>query len=206
MYPYKLHGTELKSAETAKYLGVTIRKDLNWKPHIENVSSKASNTLKFIKRNVQTNNQKLKETAYNTYVRPQLEYCAPVWHPWQQTFSAKIERVQRAAARYVLNDYSSTISVTEMLHILNLQTLEHRRIQNSLIMLYKIKHQLVNVDHNHLTETRNLKFFVPYSRTKYHMNSYFPRTIRYWNSLPYSIRASTSLLGHRNILKSLSFF
>ena len=80
-----------------------------------------------------------------------------------------------------------------MLHILNWQTLEHRRIQNSLIMLYKIKHQLVNVDHNHLTETRNLKFFVPYSRTKYHMNSYFPTTIRYWNSLPYSIRASTSL-------------
>ena len=133
MYPYKLHGTELNSAETAKYLGVTISKDLNWKSHIENVSAKASNTLKFIKRNVQTNNQKLKETAYNTYVRPQLEYCAPVWHPWQQKFSAKIERVQRAAARYVLNDYSTTSSVTEMLHILNWQTVEHRRIQNSLM-------------------------------------------------------------------------
>ena len=152
MYPYKLHGTELKSAGTAKYLGVTI----NWKSHIENVSVKASNTLKFIKRNVQTNNKKLKETAYNTYVRPQLEYCAPVWQPWQQTCSDKIERLQRAAARYVLNDYNFTSSVTEMLHILNWQTLEHRRIQNSLIMLYKIKHQLVNVDHHHLTETRNL--------------------------------------------------
>ena len=193
MYPYKLHGIELKSTETAKYLGVTIRKDLNWKTHIENISNKASNTLKFIKRNIQTNNQKLKETAYNTYVRPQLEYCAPVWHPWHETFSYKIERVQRAAARYVLNDYSSTSSVTEMLHILNWQTLENRRIQNSLIMFYKIQNQLVNVDHHHLTETRNLRFFVPYSRTKYHMNSYFPRTIRYWNSLPYSIRASTTL-------------
>ena len=41
MYPYKLHGTELKSAETAKYLGVTISKDLNWKSHIENASAKA---------------------------------------------------------------------------------------------------------------------------------------------------------------------
>ena len=61
--------------------------------------------LKFIKRNVQTNNQKIKETSYNTYVRPQLEYCAPVWHPWQYTLNYKIESVQRAAARYVLNDY-----------------------------------------------------------------------------------------------------
>ena len=137
MSPYKLHGIELKSTETAKYLGVRIKKDINWKSHIENISVKASNTLKFIKRNVQTNNQKLKETAYNTYVRPQLEYCAPVWHPWQQTYSDNIERVQRAAARYVLNDYSYTSSVTEMLHILNWQTLEHRRIQNSLTMFYK---------------------------------------------------------------------
>ena len=46
MYPYKL-----KSTETAKYLGVTIRKDLNWKSHIESISTKVSNTLKFIKRN-----------------------------------------------------------------------------------------------------------------------------------------------------------
>ena len=205
MYPYKLHGIELKSTETAKYLGVTIKKDLNWKSHIENISAKASNTLKFIKRNVQTNNQKLKKTAYNTYVRPQLEYCAPVWHPWQQTYSDNIERVQTAAARYVLNDSSYTSSVTEMLHILNWQTLEHRRIQNSLTMFYKIQHQLVTVDHHHLTETRNLNFFVPYSWTKYHMNSFFPRTIRYWNSLPYSIKASTSLCDFSTGLASVTF-
>ena len=154
IFPYKLHNHELKSAETAKYLGITISKDLNWKSHIENVSSKASNTLKF----VQTNNQKIKETAYNTYVRPQLEYCAPVWHPWQGTLCSKIESVQRAAARYVLNDYSTTSSVTKMLDVLHWQTLEHRRIQNSLIMLFKIKYQLVAVDHHHLTETQKLNF------------------------------------------------
>ena len=50
-------------------------------PHIENMTSKAYSTMKFIIRNVQTNNQKVKETAYNTYFRPQFEYCAPVWHP-----------------------------------------------------------------------------------------------------------------------------
>ena len=41
IFPYKLHNFELKSAETAKYLGITISKDLNWKSHINNVSSKA---------------------------------------------------------------------------------------------------------------------------------------------------------------------
>ena len=58
IFHYKFHNIELKSAETANYLGITISKDLNWKSYIENVSSNASNTIKFIKRNVQTNSQK----------------------------------------------------------------------------------------------------------------------------------------------------
>ena len=84
---------------------------------------------------LKTNDQKIKETAYNTYVRPQIEYCTPVWHSWQKT-------LQRASVRYVLKDYSTTGSVTEMLIALNWQSIEHRRIQNSLMMLYKIKYHL----------------------------------------------------------------
>ena len=137
-------------------MGVTISNVFNWKHHIENKTSKAYNILKFIKRNVQANNQKIKETAYNTYVRPQLEYCTPVWDPRQKNIVINNirlrERVQRAAARYVLNDYSTT--VTEMLTAQNWQTLQQGRIQNSLIMLYKIKYHLVAVDYHHLAEIR----------------------------------------------------
>ena len=80
IHPYKLHDTELKTTNNAKYLGVTLNNDFNFSTHINNVSSKANNTLKFIKRNIKTENKKLKETAYNTYVRPQLEYCSTIWH------------------------------------------------------------------------------------------------------------------------------
>merc|ERR1711867_118406 len=31
---YRIHGTVLRTVETAKYLGVTIAKNLSWKPHI----------------------------------------------------------------------------------------------------------------------------------------------------------------------------
>ena len=105
--PYILHNVALKTTENAKCLGITISHDSNWKPYIENIATKANNTLKFIKRYIQTQNQKIKETAYTTYFRPQLEYCSSVWHPWQKTLSYKIERVQRAAARHV-NDYDLT--------------------------------------------------------------------------------------------------
>jgi len=193
IFPYTLHNIELKSTVNAKYLGVTLTKDLNWSKHINNISLKAKNSLHFIKGNVRTQNIKVKEAAYTTYVRPQLEYCSVVWHPWQNYLANKLEGVQRAAARYVMNDYSYTSSVTLMLQTLHWNTLAHRRMTNSLTMLYKIQHQLVNVDHCHLTPTRNLNFLIPQSRTQYHMTSFFPRTIRYWNGLPYMVKSSPNL-------------
>jgi len=193
VFPYTLHDKELKSTDTAKYLGVTLTKDLNWSEHINNISRKANNSLKFIKRNVQTTNKKVKEKAYNTYVRPQLEYCSSTWHPWQKSLSYKVEKVQRSAARYIFNDYNYTSSVTQMINTLNWQTLEQRRIQSSLVYLYKIKTNLVCVDHNHLIQTRNLNYLIPQSRTQYHMNSFFPRTIRLWNGLPQYVQSSPSL-------------
>ena len=50
IFPYKLHKKELNVTNAAKYLGVTISKDLNWTPHINNITGKAKNTLRFVKR------------------------------------------------------------------------------------------------------------------------------------------------------------
>ena len=142
---------------------------------------------------LKTSNKKVKEKAYNTYVRPQLEYCSTIWHPWQKAQTTKIEKVQRAAARYVCNNYDYTSSVTQMIHYLNWNTLEYRRIQSTLLYFYKIRNNLVYVDHNHLLPTRNLNYLIPQSRTQYHQNSFFSRSIRLWNSLPVHIQSSPSL-------------
>ena len=193
IFPYKLHNMELISASSAKYLGITITKDLNWSKHIENITSKATSSLRFIQRNIKTNNVKVKQAAYLTYVRPQLEYCSSVWHPWQKSLTNNLERVQRSAARYVMNDYQYTSSVTEMLNALNWKTLQHQRLTNSLILFYKIRAQTVAINNNYLIPTRNLNYLIPQSRTQYFANSYFPRTIRLWNTLPTYAKASPSL-------------
>jgi len=65
-----------------------------------------------------------------------------------------------------------------MLRELKWSTLEERRKQASLTMLYKIHNKQVNVDHSHLTTTRNNKFLFPHSKTKHPINSFFPRAIR----------------------------
>ena len=106
--------------------------------------------------------------AYNTYGRPQLEYCSNslpgTVRPWQKTFSQKIENVQRSAARYVCNNYNYTSSVTCMLKSLNWHTLEYRRNNSSLMYFYKIRNALVHVDHHHLISTRNLNYLIPHSK------------------------------------------
>ena len=75
------------------------------------MTTKSNNTLKFIKTNIQTNIDKIKGTAYQTYARPLLEYLATVWDPWQKKYINQIEMEQHRAVRYMFNDYNFTSSV-----------------------------------------------------------------------------------------------
>ena len=70
---YFMHNLELESVDAAKYLGVTISKDLSWITHINNITSTANKTLGFVNRNVVTKNKDIKTMAYNILVRPQVE-------------------------------------------------------------------------------------------------------------------------------------
>ena len=103
---YSLHGQVLEETDTAKYLGESIAKDLNWNDHISSITAKANRTLGFVKRYVRTNNEKVKELAYKTLVRPQVEYTSPVWSPHTKHNINKIEMTQRTAARWVKNQFS----------------------------------------------------------------------------------------------------
>ena len=79
---YILHGHILETLTSAKYLGVDLSEDLSFNTHINRICTTANRTLGFVKRNIQTQNKKVKETAYKTLVRPQVEYWSPVWSPY----------------------------------------------------------------------------------------------------------------------------
>ena len=115
MSRYFMHNQELESVDTAKYLGVNISKDLSWNTHINNITASANRTSGFLKRNVQTKNKDIRTLAYNSLVCPQVEYGSAVWSPYTEENKDKIEMVQRRAARWVSNDYSTYSSVTEMM-------------------------------------------------------------------------------------------
>jgi hypothetical protein len=184
-FPYTLHGHVLEEVPSAKYLGVTISNDMNWQKHIDKTSAKANSKLGFLRRNIKTRDQALKEKAYQTIVRPTLEYCSTVWDPHTKTQSETIEKVQRRAARWVTGRYHNTSSVSNMLQDLGWRDLSQRRVDNRLCMLYKVTHGLVDIPIGQfLTLNRDGIHFQPiYARTKYYEFSFFPRTVSAWNTL-----------------------
>ena len=111
---YTLHVQVLEVVTSAKYLGVDISSGLSWNPHIDRITGNAKRTLNFIQRNIKTKNQKVRETAYNTLVRPQLEYAAPVWDPYFKEKILQLEKVQRRAARWTTSSFDYRSSVTAM--------------------------------------------------------------------------------------------
>ena len=189
---YYLHGCALESVSSAKYLGVTVSEDLSWSDHINNITKKANQTLGFIKRNIRVHNRDLKSTAYKTLVRPQLEYASTVWSPHTDQDIGKLESVQRRAARWVTRDYRQTSSVSTMLQDLNWRTLDQRRIDSRLVLLYKVTYDLVAIPasdyliRNTRPSSRNHSYAYRQFTTlrDYYKYTFFPRTIIHWNALP----------------------
>ena len=78
---YKLRGQVLEAVSDAKYLGVTINLELNWNKHINNITTKAKRTLRFLRRNLKTRHPGIMEMAYKTLVKPKVEHASVVWSP-----------------------------------------------------------------------------------------------------------------------------
>ena len=79
-----MHGKQLKVVQETKYLGITIKDDLIWNLHINNIVSSANQVQGMLSRNIKKAPQQIKITAINTLVRPRVEYSAAIWDPFRQ--------------------------------------------------------------------------------------------------------------------------
>ena len=59
-FQYKLHGKVLKTVDTTKYLGINLSHDLSWNDHVNAITTKANETLNFLRRNLPTCSAKSK--------------------------------------------------------------------------------------------------------------------------------------------------
>ena len=106
-----------------------ISDDLKWSSHISKITSKASCTLGFLRRNLRQCPQECKKLACLAMVRSILEHGCLIWDPYTNKDIDKLESIQKRAARFIKHDYKSRESscVTNMLKDLELKPLQERR-------------------------------------------------------------------------------
>ena len=158
LFDYSLHNQTLENVQPAKYLGITITDNMDWRQHVSEISSKATKTLGFLRRNLAFAPMSTKEVAYKTLVRPKIEYVVPIWSPHSKLQNNQIEKVQRTAARWTCRRRRNTSSVGVMLDELEWPSLEARRDQSSLFLFHKIHCGAVFIEKDkYMTPAHSLK-------------------------------------------------
>jgi len=141
-------------------------------------------------------------------VRSLLEYSCPVWDPHRQGDIDKLNKIQRAAARFVSSDYRRKSSVTALIQNLGWTDLQIRRKNFRLTSLYKILHGLTAIPVSDLLipadkrtrggHTQSFKHIR--ANTTLGQNSFLYRTIPDWNHLPPAAIESESLAAFKSQL------
>ena len=230
---YDLCNHVLEKVHHNPYLGVQFSADLKWSTHIGRICNKASSTLGFLQRNISQCSRKCKKIAYISLVRSKLEYASLVWDPYLQQDIEKIEKIQRKAARFILNDYTTRTTgfITDALSTLDLPKLENRRFKNRMNFFFKMSNDQIPAINRRqfLDEVRNKRkicaksyenFYTNnhvnksirnntrcykqiFGNSDQYRNSFFPRSIPQWNSLAESTVQAKDLDEFKTKISSL---
>ena len=174
--------------------------DLSWSTHITNLCNKARQLIGLLYRSFYKNaDTKTLLQLYKSFIRPHLEYCSIVWDPYLAKDTEALEKVQRFGLRVCLKKWD--LDQEQLLQASNVISSD-RRTHAKLSHLYKIMNELTDypdaplLHKVHLYNARQAnprQLVVPRSRTLQFQGSFFPDTIKSWNSLPSEVLSCTSL-------------
>ena len=210
-YCYKLNDFLLDWSENTKDLGITIDTHLEFKQHIANIVHTAHTRVNLILKCFVSRDREVLVKAYITYVRPILEYCAPVWSPYRIGLIKKIEDVQRRfTTRLAGLQY---VTYIERANILCLDLLQIRRIKLDLIMCYNIIRGNVGIEcprffkivKSSRTRGHNYKIYKQECHLDVCKYSFARRVVDIWNDLPSCIVNAESVNSFKNRLNTVDF-
>lgn len=99
-----LFNEEIPIKDEAKYLGVTLNKNLKWNKHITDVINKAKRAFHALKP-IMSNKSKLmlkaKRNLYIQCIRPIISYASPAWATMNITQKRKLQTFQNKTLRHI---------------------------------------------------------------------------------------------------------
>jgi len=119
---YSIDNKTIVTTDSTKDLGITVTQSLTWDSHYKVISSKAYKILRLIRRSFSSSGPVLsRRKLYISLVQSQVLYCSPIWRPCLIKHINMLERIQRQATKWILNDYQSSYRCRLMsLHLLPL--------------------------------------------------------------------------------------
>ena len=207
-HEYSINNVVIRTVESARDLGVIVDSLLSFDGHIDSIVKRAYIRIGILFKGFVTRDVHVLKQAYVTFIRPTLEYASVVWSPYKLKHINAIEKIQRHFTRRI--PHLRDLSYGERLAIINLETLELRRLKADLTMYYKILHGLtpMSVDEyfvitSHTRSTRaSDKFLLSKSDfcSKALENDFFDRNITCWNDLPECVKCALSVKSFKTLL------
>ena len=196
---YTLNQEELVGSEYEKDLGVTVDSDLRLRKQCIEARNKANRVLGFIFRSVKSRSSDVILKLYLALVRPHLDYAVQFWSPHYRKDIGLLESVQRRMTKRIQG--MKDIPYERRLRMLNLHSLERRRLRGDLIEVFKWYRGYNKGDVSKILRisnqdrTRNNGFKIEKSRYKKELgkNWFSNRVVDEWN------RLSSQVVGAKTI-------
>jgi hypothetical protein len=216
---YTMGQAQLEKVNNMTDLGITISDDLKWKTHIDTIAAKAERQLWMLVRTLGYQApQKAKQVAFQTMVRPILEYGSPLWNPTIKAQQKTLEDVQRKGTNFILcnprYDHPDHIDYRDRLIQLNLLPTSYRREIADLTQLLSALNDQTNLDlsgHIKFEEreegprTRqtdhNSRLTVNRTNLQSTRQFFHHRATRTWNKLPEHLRIALKNTGNKLVIK-----
>ena len=200
----------IRFSNEVKNVGVWLDKHLNLDKHVNHIVSHCYKLLKDIGRIRNILSKKHTETLVHAVISSRLDYCNSLYFNMSKSNLYKLQKVQNAAARLVMqkNKRQSTSGMLKGLHWLQV---ESRIIFKILLIVFKcvigncsnnlrIKYKMHNCRPNDY-----LMLKTPSCKTKYGERTFDFVGPRLWNALPLYVRMESSIEQFKKHVKTILF-
>ena len=179
----KMGGSILEEKSSFKMLRLTFSFKLDWGSYIISIAKTASKKIGALIRSMKFLSPEVALYLYKSTIRPCMEYCCHVWAGAPSCYLDLLDKLQKWICRIVGP---------------SLELLAHRQNVGSLSLFYRYYFgscsselaQLVPLPFSQGRCTRysdrlhDFSVTIPRCYKYVYVNSFFPRTVELWNSLP----------------------
>jgi hypothetical protein len=138
----RLNGVVIKEVANHKHLGLIFNQTLTWTDHIDSLISKAAKCVGLLKRISLDAPRECLEILFKSMIRPILEYGDIIFDGSPDTYTKRLENVQRQAAITCTGAYRHT-KHAKLLEELGWAPLSLRRKHHRLNVMFKLQRGLV---------------------------------------------------------------